>query len=156
MCFKCWRKWTCPRDWMSSGSMAAAHALQWSVCRLLFHAKSPQIKHTCTHTQWWGTTTPSGPPEGACMSGSIFSNTQAHTWAVFPMRSVRTASCERFSQMVLNASPRALQKGCVCTQHRRGSRADLIVCTSKCTLQHHRAAPLYIVRKRLISALIRS
>ncbi len=37
-----------------------------------------------------------------------------------------------------------------------GSRADLIVCTSKCTLQHQCAAPLHIVRQRLISALIRS
>lgn len=35
-----------------------------------------------------------------------------------------------------------------------GSRADLIVCTSKCTLQHQCAAPLHIMRKRLISALI--
>lgn len=35
-----------------------------------------------------------------------------------------------------------------------GSRADLIVCTSKCTLQHQCAAPLHVMRKRLISALI--
>lgn len=34
-----------------------------------------------------------------------------------------------------------------------GSRADLIVCTSKCTLQHQCASPLHIMRKRLISAL---
>lgn len=79
--FEFWRKLICPRDWMSSATMAANHVSQW---RISFHAK-------LLHTHRWGTTIPSHPPECACMCGSIFSNTHIHTQTE---QSVCNAMCQ--------------------------------------------------------------
>lgn len=86
-------------------------------------------------------------PSGACVRACvwIFLVTGTHPqWSVFLTRCVRAASRWGASQMVLNAaSPGALQ---TVPRTARRSRADLIVCTSECSPQHHCAASLHIIQ----------
>lgn len=156
ICFKYGRNWTCPRDWMSSGSMATTHALQWSVCRLLFHAKSPYINtHTNTHSSEVLLHHPVLQRVPAWVE--VFLVTHMHTHGLCFQCEVsgrhHVKDSVRWSLML---RPELCRRDVFVPSTGGGSRADLIVCTSKCTMQHQCAAPLYIVRKRLISALVRS
>lgn len=152
ICFKYWRKWICPRDWMSSGSVDATHASQWSVCA--------GFSFMQTHTQQWVSTILSSPPECACMCGSIFSMSHTHT-----RTHTRTHAVVCFQRDVsgqhhvkdsvrwsLTFGPELCRRDAFVPSAGGGSRADLIVCTSECSLQHQCAAPLHVMRKRLIAA----
>lgn len=55
--------------------------------------------------------------------------------------------------MVLSDLPRALQKRRARPQRREGSRADLIVRTSKCILQLQSTASLHVTRRQRIAVL---
>lgn len=74
MCFKHWRKWTCLRGWMSSDSIAAAHASWWSVFRLVCKFNShTHTQHKVLHAIRFS------PPVCACVCVDIFSNGSAPT-----------------------------------------------------------------------------
>lgn len=107
--------------------------------------------HTHTH-RVISTTILFSPPKHACMCASIFRNRHAHTVVFFLSKVSGQHHVEdsvRWSLMLRSELCRMFLPST-----RGGSRADLIVCTSKCTLQHPCAASVHIMRRRLISALI--
>lgn len=85
ICFKYWRQWICPRDWMSSGSRAAAHASQCVQACVQSHL---------THTQGgkYYYTIQSPRATLACMQVFVVTGVRTQ-WSVFPMRCVRAESC---------------------------------------------------------------
>lgn len=79
VCFTYWRKWICLTwEWMSSGTMTATRALQWSECRLLSLSLCLSHTHTLTQNGEVLLYCPILQSVLACV-GSIFSNPHAHT-----------------------------------------------------------------------------
>lgn len=85
------------------------------------------------------------PPKRACMCASIFRNRHAHT-VVFLQHDVSGQHHVKDSvRWSLTLRPELGRMFSPSTGG--GSRADLIVCTSKCTLRHPCAASLHIMRR---------
>lgn len=129
---------------MSPGSMTTTHALQQRLCRLLFHANVPSThKHKCIHTHTSGRWDCNIQfCTASCMCGSIFRNKKRSAFLTRCVRSTARQKIQSDGPQLFAQS--ALQKGCVCRQRWERSRADPIVCTSKCTVQHQCAASLHI------------
>lgn len=129
MCFKCRRKW---KHLKSPNELRQHRCSSCMQIHLAHMSPSTTIRFS-----------PPGAWVRACVW--IFLVTGMHPqWSVFLTQCVRAASCWRASQMVLNvASPGALQ---TVPSTAGRSRADLIVCTSECSPQHHRAASLHIIQ----------
>lgn len=103
------------------------------------------------HTHWRDTTILSNPPEHlACVE--VFLVT--HSALCFQRDVSGRQHVKDSVRWSLTFRPELCRRDVFVPSAGGGSRADLIVCTSKCTLQHQCAAPFHIMRRRLISALI--
>lgn len=118
-------------------------------CRISFHAKSPH-----THTGEVLLYHPVLQSVLACVEVFLVTHTHTQSGLCFQCNVSGRHHVKHSVRWSYTLCPELCRRDVFVPSTGGGSRADLIVCTSKCSLQHQCAAPLHIMRKRLISALI--